>query len=56
MLLFPFGDNIGGGRANVNPCFPSVARRFMLARDRIANTILAETDQSQAALQKIYSL
>lgn len=33
-----------------------LTRRFMPARDRIANAILAETDQSQAALQDIYSL
>ncbi|KAI9746641.1 MAG: hypothetical protein M1818_000355 [Claussenomyces sp. TS43310] len=33
-----------------------LARRFMPARDRSANAILAETDQSQAALQDIYSL
>ena len=33
-----------------------LTRRFMPARDRIANAILAETDQCQAALQDIYSL
>jgi hypothetical protein len=33
-----------------------LTRRFMPARDRIANAILAEPDQSQAALQDIYSL
>ncbi|KFY21005.1 hypothetical protein V493_07590, partial [Pseudogymnoascus sp. VKM F-4281 (FW-2241)] len=33
-----------------------LTRRFMPARDRLANAILAETDQSQAALQDIYSL
>jgi hypothetical protein len=33
-----------------------LTRRFMPARDRIANAILAETDQCQAVLQDIYSL
>ena len=33
-----------------------LTRRFMPARNRIANAMLAETDQSQAALQDIYSL
>ncbi|KFY46613.1 hypothetical protein V494_00397 [Pseudogymnoascus sp. VKM F-4513 (FW-928)] len=33
-----------------------LTRRFMPARDRIENAILAETDECQAALQDIYSL
>ncbi|KFY46626.1 hypothetical protein V494_00396 [Pseudogymnoascus sp. VKM F-4513 (FW-928)] len=33
-----------------------LTRRFMPARDCIANAILAETNQCQAALQDIYSL
>lgn len=36
MLLFPFGEHLDGGCANVNPCFLSVTCRFMPARDLIS--------------------